>query len=149
MADPLVALGSLNKLRASVVWNSFPQLNITSSYLGMEGIRFSLDGMAVVMLPAMTGMVTSPEPHIAATIVANLLKTQQLAELYKEQMELDARIADGTVYPDLPAGAGGVTSFIVRNCAIESIAELNFAGTDPGFRVSMRGTYLINSAMWG
>jgi hypothetical protein len=146
MADPLVHLGSLNRLRASVVWNTFPNLNITAPYLGTDGIRLALDGGSVAFLPAMTGAVTSPEPYQMATLVANLLKTQQLAELYKDQMEFDARIGDCTIYPDTSCGLG---VYMLKNCAIESIAELTFAGTDAGFRVTMRGYYLVNSSLWG
>jgi hypothetical protein len=149
MADPLVPLGSLNRLRASVVWNDFPQLNITSSYLGTEGIRLGLDGLAVTFLPAMTGTVASPEPFQMITLAANLLKTQRLADLYKSQMEIDARIGNGTVYPDVAVGQNGLGVYQINNCAIESVAELNFAGTDAGFRVTMRGYYLINAALWG
>jgi hypothetical protein len=149
MADPLVALGSLNRLRASIYWNSFPQLNITASFLGVDGIRLGLDGGAVAFLPAMTGTVASPEPYQMITLSANLLKTQQLAELYKNQMEVDARIGDGTVYPDVAISQNGLGVYMVRNCAIESVAELAFSGTDAGFRVTMRGYYLINSSLWG
>jgi hypothetical protein len=149
MADPLVALGSLNRLRASVVWNSFPSLNVTASYLGPDGIRLGLDGGSVAFLPAMTGAVTSPEPYQMITLSVNLLKTQFLAELYKTQMELDARIGDGTIYPDVAISQNGLGLYQVKNCAIESVAELAFAGTDAGFRVTMRGYYLVNSALWG
>ena len=149
MADPLVALGSLNRLRASVIWNAFPSLNITASYLGVDGIRLGLDGGSVAFLPAMTGTVASPEPYQMITLSATLLKTQYLAELYKTQMELDARIGDGTVYPDVAISQNGLGVYQVKNCAIESVAELAFAGTDAGFRVTMRGYYLVNSSLWG
>jgi hypothetical protein len=75
-----------------------------------------------------------------------LLKTQQLADLYKQQMEIDARIGDGVVYPDL--AAGGINSYSIINCAIESVRELNFAGTDAGYEVSVRGYYLVNSSLF-
>lgn len=42
--NPLIPQGTLNRVRASVVWPSFPNLNVTASYLGRMGIRLSLDG---------------------------------------------------------------------------------------------------------
>jgi len=149
MADPLVALGSLNRLRASILWIAHPELNVTASFLGVDGIRLGLDGGAVAFLPAMTGTVASPEPYQMITLSANLLKTQQLAELYKAQMELDARIGDGTIYPDVALSQQGIGTYMVKNCAIESVAELAFSGTDAGFRVTFRGYYLVNSSLWG
>jgi hypothetical protein len=146
MPNPLVAQGSLNRIKASVVWNNFPDLNVTAPYLGAAGIRLGLDGGTTVFLPTMTGAVTSPEPYQMITLAMALLKTQQLADLYKQQMEIDARIGDGVVYPDL--AAGGINSYSIINCAIESVRELNFAGTDAGYEVSVRGYYLVNSSLF-
>jgi hypothetical protein len=148
MANPLVAQGSLNRLRASVIWPDFPDLNVTASYLGAEGIRLALDGGTTVFLPSMTGAVTSPEPYQMFTMTMALLKTQQLAQLYKAKMESDAMIGDGQVHPDVPLNSPGIGIYQLINCAIENVAEQAFSGTDAGFRVSMRGYVLINSLLW-
>ena len=146
MPNPLVEQGSLNRIKASVVWANFQDLNVTASYLGAGGIRLGLDGGTTVFLPTMTGAVTSPEPFQMITLSMNLLKTQQLADLYKQRMEVDARIGNGTVFPDIQAG--GINSYQLINCAIESVRELNFAGTDAAYEVSVRGYYLVNSSLW-
>ena len=146
MANPLVAQGTLNRLRASVVWVNYPQLNVTASYLGQNGIRLSLDGVATTFLPTMTGAVTSPEPYMMMSMQIHLLKTQQLADLYKQQMERDAKLGDGTIWPDVTAG--GISNYQIINTAIESVTDLSFAGTDASFMVTIRGYYLTNSSLW-
>lgn len=142
--NPLVAQGTLNRLRASVTWTNFPQLNVTASYLGKMGIRLALDGESTLFIPTMTGAVTSPEPYMSITLTIHLLKTQQLAALYKAQMEATALIGDGTVRPD----ASTLPPYQITNCAIESVRELNFAGDDAEFAVTCKGYYLINNNLW-
>lgn len=146
MANPLVAQGTLNRLRASVVWVNYPQLNVTASYLGQQGIRLALDGVATTFLPTMTGAVTSPEPYMMMSMQIHLLKTQQLSDLYKQQMERDAKLGDGTIWPDVTQG--GISNYQIINTAIESVTDLSFAGTDASFMVTIRGYYLTNSTLW-
>ena len=87
MGNPLIPQGILNRVRASVIWTSFPSLNITAPYLGRAGISLSPEGAATVFLPTMTGAVPSMEPYQKMTLTVNLLRTQMLADLYKQQME--------------------------------------------------------------
>lgn len=145
MANPLVAQGTLNRLRGSVVWADFENLNVSAAYLGKEGIRLALEGETTQFIDTMTGAVTSPQPYMAASLTINLLKSQNIADLYKRRMELDARIGEGTIRSD--SSVLGVYQLI--NCAIQSVRELNFAGDDAGFAVTVRGYYNINSALWG
>jgi hypothetical protein len=128
------------------VWTAHPELNVTPAFLGDEGIRLALDGQAVDYLPQLAGMVTSPAIYMPITLSLNLVKTQQLANLYKQRMENDARIQDGTVRPDVAPGALGNYSII--NCSIQSVRELNLAGRDAGFMVSVRGYYIVNNSLW-
>lgn len=145
MANPLIAQGTLNRLRASVFIVDFPELNVSASYLGDAGITLSLDGDSTVMLQAMTGMVTSPEPFLPATITMNLLKTQSLSDLYKEQMENNTLIGDVTVTPDSIA----LGDYQITNCALSSVRELQLNGKDAGYVVTIKGTYNINDELWG
>ena len=85
--NPLVSQGSLNRLRASVVWPDNPTLNVTASYLGKEGVSLALDGEATTFINTLVGAVTSPEPYQMITLTIHLLKTQGLASLYKSQQE--------------------------------------------------------------
>jgi hypothetical protein len=145
--NPLIALGSLNRLVASVTWPAFPALNVTVSFLNREAIRLALDGEATAMLPALTGMVTSPNPYQGATLTIHLLKTQPLSNLYKQQYELNTLLGDCTVRPDVPVGLG-LQPYDLTNMALEGVRELSFAGEDAGWVIMCRGTYLINSSLW-
>ena len=144
MANPLIVQGSLNRLRASVVWNDFPSLNVTASYLGKDGITLALDGESTAFINTMTGAVTSPEPYQMITLTLNLLKTQGLAGLYKSQVETSALLGNGVVRPDSLA----LPAYDITNCAIESVRELKFSGEDAGFAVTVKGYYLVNSSLY-
>lgn len=144
-ANPLVDQGTLNRVRASVVWVDHPELNVTAGYLGRDGIRLGLEGQAAAFLPTMTGAVTSPEPYMMINLTIHLLKTQALAQAYKAQMENIALVGNGTVRPDLSTG---IDPYDIVNCAIEGVRELNFSGQDEGFVISCRGYYILNNSLW-
>jgi hypothetical protein len=143
-ANPLVQLGTLNRLIASVSWPSFAYLTITAPFLNREGISITLEGEATRILPAMTGTVNSPEPYQMATVTANLLKTQPLSGLYKAQMESSTLLGNCVVRPDslvLPA-------YDFYNMAIESVREQRYSGEDAGWVIVFRGYYIINNSQW-
>ncbi len=144
MPNPLVAQGTLNRLSASLSWPDFPELNVTPPFLAKEAIRLALEGQSVVMLPTMTGTVTSPEPYMMISVTAHLLKTNALGPLYKAKMEDLATLGDGVVRPD----TSNMPPYDITNCAIESVRELDFSGADPGFVVTIRGYYIVNNALW-
>jgi len=144
VANPLIQLGTLNRLVASVVWQAFPQLNVIASFLNREGIRLALDGNATAFLPAMTGAVTSPEPYQMVTLTIHLLKTQFLAPLYKQQMEQSTLLGDCVVRPDSTT----FPPYDLTNMAIEGVRELNLSGEDAGWAVVTRGTYYVNANLW-
>jgi hypothetical protein len=145
--NPLIAQGNINRLKASVVWTNFPQLNVTSPYLDREGITLRLEGQASMQHETMTGLVQSPEPFLAVSVVIALLKTQQLSEAYKTQMETTSLIGPGTVWPDVPQGEG-LSSYSLHNMSIQSVGDLLLNGTTPIWAVTCRGFYVINSALW-
>jgi hypothetical protein len=142
--NPLVSQGSLNRLRASVVWPDNPTLNVTASYLGKEGVSLALDGEATTFINTLVGAVTSPEPYQMITLTIHLLKTQGLASLYKSQQETSSLLGSGVVRPDSVA----LSAYDIVNCAIASVRELKFNGEDAGFMVTVRGYYLVNSNLY-
>jgi hypothetical protein len=142
--NPLVAQGTLNKVRGSLVIPSFPALNITAPYLSKEGIRLSLQGESTLYLPTMTGAVTSQEPYMMAEVVVHMLKTQGLASQYKAQMESSALLGDISIRPD--STALGVYQIV--NCAISGIQPLDFAGENAVFAVMIKGYYLCNATLF-
>jgi hypothetical protein len=143
--NPLIAQGTLNRVRGSVVWANFPSLNVTAPYLSKEGIRLALQGESTLYLPTMTGAVTSPEPYMMIECTIHLLKTQGLAQLYKNQMELQSTLGDGSVRPD----STSLGIYQIINCSIKSIRELEFSGESAIFAVNLGGYYLTNSSLFG
>lgn len=144
MANPLVVQGTLNRILASVVWQNFPALNVTAPFLNREAIRLALDGESTRFLPSLTGAVTSAEPYMMVTLTINLLKSQNLAALYKAQMELQSVLGDCVVRPDVTT----LPPYDFTNCAIQSVREQAYSGEDAGFAVTVRGYYLINSSLF-
>ena len=144
MPNPNVPLGTLNRLRASVVIPDFTQLNVTASYLGRQGIRLGFTGNATVQIDAMTGTVTSPEPYLQFNLVMHLLKSQSLADLYKQQMENNTLLGQITVRPD----ATTLSPYNLLNATIMSVDELDFSGADAGYGVHLGGFYLVNNQVW-
>jgi hypothetical protein len=142
--NPLIAQGTLNRLRGSVVWTGFPTLNVTAPYLNKEGIRLALDGEATVFLPSITGAVISPEPYQMITLTMNILKSNGLAALYQAQMQASTPLGNGTVITDTTS----LPVFPIINCAIEGVRELSFAGEDAGFAVIVRGYWIVNNNLW-
>ena len=147
MPNPLISQGSLNRLRASIVWPSNASLNVTASFLARRGISLALDGESTLFINTMTGAVASPEPYMMITCTIHLIRTQQLCSLYKQAMEANALIGQGTIRPDVPPGSG-LAPYEVVNCAIQAINEMSFAGDDADFSVRIRGYYLVNANMW-
>ena len=142
MANPLIAQGVLNLLRASVTWNNFQGLNVTASYLDRPGITLRKKGTATSQHPTMTGLVQSPQPYMEIDVVMALLKTQPLSVAYKSQMETDTIIGAGTVWPDTTTG---LSPYVVDNMAIQTVGELLLNGTTPIWAVTLSGVWYINS----
>ncbi len=146
--NPLIDQGTLNRLIAAIVVPQSTELNVTPSYLGAEGISLNLEGEAGLTLPTLTGTVTSPQPFQLATVAINLIRSQPLANTYKTRMETNNLIGPFDVIPDVPAGGPGIGRYQIYNGQITGVRELRFAGQDPGWVVTIRGYYLVNSALW-
>jgi len=143
-ANPLINQGVLNRVRGSVLFIDNPQLNVSAPFLGKQGISTAPEGDVAGYIGTMTGAVPSPEPYLIMTVSLHLLKTQSFGDLWKQQIETQAIIGDLTVYPD----AATLSNYVYTNCTIKSFGELNFAGEDPSYMVTLQGTYNINSAMF-
>ena len=145
MANPGILQGTVNRLRANIVFPNFPGLNITPSYLGREAIRIAPSGVVTTSLPTLTGRVTSPEPYQMLTITVHLLRSQSFADEWKQQIEsVSSLLGDFTVRPD----AATLSPYYVNNGSIDNWDPLAFAGGDAGFTITLSGTYNINAALW-
>ena len=142
--NPLIAQGTLNRIRGSIVIPNFPALNVTAPYLGREGIRLTLVGRSTIYIPTMTGAVTSPEPYQMVATEVHLLKTQALANAYEVQKQTISNIGSYVVTPD----ASTLAPYNIVNGSISEVRQLNFDGTDAGYVVTLEGYYLINSTLF-
>ena len=142
--NPFVDQGSLNRLRGSVTIPNYPNLNVTAPFLAPAAIGISFEGQTTLMLPTLTGTVTSPEPYQMVMVTVALLKTQALAAQYEAQRQSDARLGDLTIRLD----ASTLPDYPVRNSAIENVRELTSGGTDAAFVVTLSGYLPVNNNLW-
>ncbi|HHL2710445.1 TPA: hypothetical protein ACQ39K_001964 [Yersinia enterocolitica] len=140
----MISPGVLNRVRASVKFTDHPELNVSASYLAKEGVEISFQGNIVEPLPAMTGVVQSPQPYVLAQAKIHLLRSQAMAAQYKNQIEEDGIVGDVRLYTD----SSTFGEFDLVNTAITSVGDMTFAGGDPGVVITLTGTYYVNSAMW-
>lgn len=141
---PLISQGTLNRLRSSVVFASNSSLNIIAPNLARECISIAFEGDAGLLIPTLTGGVTSPEPYQMATITMNLIKSQELANYYKQQIETNVNVGDVSVIGDTTT----LSDYEFTNCIIKGIRDITFDGNSAGFVVTIAGIYSVNSALW-
>ena len=146
MANPLIPQGVLNRVRASVLWTSFPNLNVTAPYLGRDGISMAPENPITVFLPTMTGAIPSKEVYQKMTLTIHLLKPQPLSDQYKQQIESDSFLGQATVRPDIQDV--GLGPFQLSNCSIENFREMAFSGREEGFIIMVGGYYNINGSLF-
>lgn len=144
MASPNIPQGTLNRLRGSITWPSFPALQITAPFLGRDGIEVSFSGDIVQYIETMTGAVTSPEPYISVDMTVSLNRSQTFSDLFKRQIETNALLGDATVRTD--AATLGV--FVVINSSIKRLRPLRINGTDAGFVIEIGGYYQVNQNLF-
>lgn len=143
--NPIVPQGTLNRLRASVVFASFPNLNVTSPFLSKRGITLSFAGDATVYIDTLTGAVTSPEPYLRATLTMHLIKSQSFSQQFKTQLELNTLLGDATVRPD----AAAMQPYTLSNCSLMGVGDQDFSGTEADYPIRIGGIYYINSNLFG
>jgi hypothetical protein len=144
MPNPNVNQGTLNRLRGSITIPDNTALNITAAYLGKEGISLSFDGAANTVIDTMTGVVQSPEPYQRVTVAAHLLKSQSLANLWKQQVEANVLLGSLTIKSD----AQTMDPYQISNGAVVNVSPLKFDGTDAGWIIILSGIYYVNSQLW-
>lgn len=142
--SPLVPQGTLNRLFTTLIVPSFPQLNLTASFLAKPMIRLSFGGRTSSPLETTTGITQSPEPFQMATVRAALVKANGIAQLYEAQRQRNALIGDIVVQGD----ALTLAPYNILNCSIENVPEIVFDGTDPGYMVLITGYFPINADLY-
>jgi len=144
MSNPQILQGTLNRLQGSVVFANYPALTVTAPFLGKEAISIAFEGDVAQLIGTLTGGVTSPEPYQYATATIHLVRSQALADAYKQQIERNALVGSINVISD----SSTLAPFQLENCVLMSLQDLSFDGTQTNFQVRVRGIYNINSTMW-
>jgi hypothetical protein len=144
MANPYLIAGPLNRVRCHVVISSSPTLNIQSSYMGKSFARIEFEGDFVQQIEVGTGVVNSPEPYVMASITVGLLRSQPLAASWLSQAQDTGVLGDVTIHSDTSA----FPAITLNDTAIRSLEPGAYDGTDPVVRLTLRGTFNINSALW-
>jgi len=73
-----------------------------------------------------------------------LVRTQALANAYKQQIELNTTLGSVTIFPDTVT----LSPFQLNNCVLQSIQEVAFDGTQAGLVIRLRGVYSINAELF-
>ena len=144
MANPQIAQGTLNRLRGSIIFPNFPELNITAPFLGEEGINMTPGGDIVDTYGTMTGTVTSAAPYQMYTVEVELLKTQSFADQFKQQLETLAVIGNFIVRPD----ASTLSVYQINNGSIYTASPGRLNGKSVGFMIGLRGYYSVNAQLF-
>ena len=144
IGTPLIDTGTLNKVRGSIVIPNYPNLNVTASFLGKDGISTALEGNVTEVVEVMCGIVPSPNVYQMVTATVHLLKTQALAAAYRAQVSNISLIGPFNIISD----ATEFADYNVLNGSIGSIREISMNGTDPGYVLTLRGYVIINNNLW-
>ena len=144
MANPLVAQGTLNRLRASVTIPGNSSLNITPPYMSKRFVTVTFDEDLDMLIPTATGGVTSPEPYVMATVTVGLLRTQSLATSWQNQALANSDIGGVSIFPDTTAYG----EIDLVNCIIRHIDPGPYDGTNPEVTLTLRGIYYVNNNLW-
>ena len=142
--NPLLNLGTLNRIQASVVFPSNPTLNVTGAYLSKRGVRMELLGDLTQMLDTMTGLLPSPEPYVGADVTISLVKTLSLAATWITQIVAGTPVGNLTVYPD----TSSYPPFNFINGAVMRAPANSSAGDESFVDCVIRATFPINQNLW-
>jgi len=139
-----VPQGTLNRLRCSIVVPQTPYLSITAPYMGKSFAKVTFGSSFGELIPTATGGVTSPEPYVMSTVTVGLLRTQSLSSSWLEQSQLLCDIGAFVVYPD----SSNFPFMTFQNGIINDIDPGAFDGTDPVFKLTLKGIFYANSTLW-
>ncbi len=143
-SNPLIAQGTLNRVRCSIVVPSYPALNVTSPYMGASFASFDFSGPFSQLIPTGTGAVNSPEPYVEGTITVALLRTQSLANAWLQQAQTLSDLGAVTIHSDTSAFPANT----IYSTVIQEFNPGAFDGRDPVVRLVLRGVAYMNNDLW-
>lgn len=144
MANPRVAQGSLNRLRATVTLPNFTSLNITPPYMGKSFVKVTFDGDFDRLIETGTGAVTSPEPYVMATVEVGILRTQALSASWLAQAQALSDLGPVSIFSDSAA----FPEIDLHDCILKHLDPGAYDGTDPIVKLTISGQLPINNDLW-
>lgn len=144
IGNPLVAQGVLNRVRGTLSVTDSPQLTVTASYLGKEGISLRPVGVATDVIPTMAGTVGSQVPYQQVEVTLHLLRTQSMGDSWRARMQSDTSLGETVLTPD----SATFSDFTIYNTFITNFQEFGVAGMDAGFVLTLSGYIIVNNNMW-
>lgn len=145
MANPLVPQGVLNRALTSVSVIDHPNLNIQTGYFGTKVARITFEGDTADYIPTLSGAAPSPRIYQMVTVLAYLNKSQFLAAQWEQQRLVNAVIGDVNIVTDSPI----LPPYYLLNCMLQNVSDLDLGGESNDFPVMIKGTYPINSTIFG
>ena len=139
-----ISQGTINRLRGSVVFAQFPELTVTAAYLAKEAINLNFEGEAAQKIGTLTGAVDSPEPYQMATIEIHLLKSQNLSNAFKSQIEDSTSVGSVNVIGD----ADAMDNWQIEQCVLQRGQPGAFDGNSATYVVRLLGVYYVNRQLW-
>lgn len=139
-AQTRVSQGVLNKLRGSLSFNDLPELNVTSPFLGKNGITFTMEGDITTDIPTLTGIAKSPEPYVQVSIVCDLNRATSLANDFQSRLQLNSILGDGVFKSD----TSNFQTLQLSNISIMRVGELGVNSANVAYGVTFSGTLYIN-----
>jgi hypothetical protein len=127
-----------------VVVSDTPTLNATPQYMGKQFAHIEFEGDFTQQIETATGVVNSPEPYVMATITFGLLRSQTLAANWLAQAQNTTILGDVAIYSDTSA----FPPITLNDTSIRTLNPGAYDGTDPVVRITLRGTFNINSSLW-
>lgn len=142
--NPLLNLGQLNRVRASIVFPSVTAINITSSQMGKRFVSLTFDEDFATQIQEGVGIITSQEPYVMATVTTDVLRTLPLAQAIIAQVEANSYVGTVKIHSDTSA-------FPVRTVHSASIMKADpgaYDGVSGVLALVIRGIFYPNNDLW-
>ena len=127
-----------------MLFRSNSSLNITSSYLGKEGIVIAPQSPVVTQMQGLATIVNSEEPYQLVQVTAMVMKSLALSAAYINQIQQSPTVGTITVTPDTSV----LPQFTLYNCAIVNWNQISMAGTQPDFAIVFQGQFNVSNDLW-
>lgn len=142
--NPLINLGNLNRVRASVVFPSFTSLNINSFQMGRRFVSLTFDEDFVQQIQQGVGIINSPEPYVMATVSCDVLRTLPLADAFITQLEATSVLGTVKIHSDTSA----FSVKTVYNASVIRAEPGAYDGVNGVLALTIRGIFYPNNDLW-